>query len=508
MRAEWKCQYEQETTITNKILFHAKEEPSGIGMAWCESSKFSVGQWEVIGPDKPVQALVGKDVVFSCFLYPELTAEAMEVRFFRNRFSDVVHIYKDGKDQKHMQMPSYHGRTELIKDSITKGHVSLRLENVTSSDADLYGCSFISQNNYQEAIWELQVSGLGSTPLVSIMGYVDGGIQLLCQSSGWLPQPTVKWKGPQGQDLPSESKITADRHGMFYVETSFTVKENTGSISCSIQHIDQSLEVQSSVWIGETFFQPSPWSLVSILLILACIGICGVVSGVRIFYFKCQRKLLKELKWRRMEEQAELREARTHAVEVTLDPDTAHPQLRISDLKTVTHSVAPQKMPDSEKRFIGMKCVVASQGFSAGKHYWEVGVGHEKGWQLGVCRDDTNRSIPLFSQNGFWVFGLTEQHEYFTLNPHRITLFPSTKPTKVGIFLDYKGGTISFFNIDDQSHIYTLTHQFESLLRPCIMCWDRHMENPIVICPVHQKENSFSEVANTQTQTMESPLDK
>ncbi|KAM5212281.1 butyrophilin-like protein 8 [Hipposideros larvatus] len=207
------------------------------------------GQWQVMGPDKPVQVVVGEDAVFSCFLSPKTSAEAMEVRFFGHQFHAVVHLYREGKDEYHMQMPAYRGRTELLKDSITEGRVSLRLQNVTVSDTGLYGCWFRSQNNDHGATWELQVSALGSAPLVSIMGYVGGGIQLLCTSSGWFPQPTVKWKDPQGHDLPSDSKVNTDRHGLFDVETSLIVQENAGSISCSIQYPDQSGEVESRIWI-------------------------------------------------------------------------------------------------------------------------------------------------------------------------------------------------------------------------------------------------------------------
>lgn len=119
----------------------------------------STGQWQVIGPDKPIQVVVGEDAVFSCFLSPKTSAEAMEVRFFREQFYAVMHLYRDGKDQHNVQMPAYRGRTELVTDSIAEGHVSLRLEKVTLSDTGLYGCWFSSQTNDQEAIWELQVSG-------------------------------------------------------------------------------------------------------------------------------------------------------------------------------------------------------------------------------------------------------------------------------------------------------------------------------------------------------------
>ena len=176
-------------------------------------------------------------------------------------------------------------------------------------------------------------------------------------------------------------------------------------------------------------------------------------------------------------------------MEVTLDPETAHPQLCVSDLKTVTHRKAPQEVPHSEKRFT-RKSVVASQGFRAGKRYWEVDVGQNVGWYVGVCRDDVDRgknSVTLSPSNGYWVLRLTTEHLYFTFNPHLISLPPSTPPTRVGVFLDYEGGTISFFNTNDQSLIYTLlTCQFEGLLRPYIQhaMYDEERGTPIFICPV------------------------
>ncbi|XP_019490421.1 PREDICTED: butyrophilin-like protein 3, partial [Hipposideros armiger] len=449
-------------------------------------------QWQVMGPDKPVQVVVGEDAVFSCFLSPKTSAEAMEVRFFRDEFRAVVHLYREGKDQLHMQMPAYRGRTELLKDSIAEGRVSLRLKKVTLSDTGLYGCWFSSQDNDQEAIWELQVSALGSAPLVSIMGYVDGSIQLLCKSSGWFPQPTVKWKDPRGHDVPSDSKVNADRRGLFDVETSLIVQENAGSTSCSIQYSDQIPEVESRVWIREAIFQCIPWRMRFILLGAFLSVLCFGVIGLTIYFYKLKGKMQAELDWRRKYEGEELRDIRKHAVEVTLDPETAHPQLHISDLKAVRYRNIPQVVTDSDKRF-ARKCVVASQGFQAGKHYWEVDVGHNEMWDVGVCRDDVNRKVvhvTLSPHNGYWVFRLTREQQYLTLTPRRIKLSLRTPPTRVGVLLDYEGGAISFFNVNDQSHIYTLTCQFEGLLRPYIRHYVSDEDNvtPIVICPVSKKE--------------------
>jgi hypothetical protein len=85
-------------------------------------------------------------------LSPESNAEAIEVQFFKDHFSDIVHVCHDGEDKKDMQMSAYQGRMELVKDFIVDGHVFLRLKKLTFSDAGLYGCWSSSQTHEQEAI--------------------------------------------------------------------------------------------------------------------------------------------------------------------------------------------------------------------------------------------------------------------------------------------------------------------------------------------------------------------
>ncbi|XP_029442727.1 E3 ubiquitin-protein ligase TRIM39-like, partial [Rhinatrema bivittatum] len=62
-----------------------------------------------------------------------------------------------------------------------------------------------------------------------------------------------------------------------------------------------------------------------------------------------------------------------YAADVTLDPETAHPQLDLSkDLKCVRRGAPARKVPDSPKRFDSELYVLGHEGFTTGRHYWEV----------------------------------------------------------------------------------------------------------------------------------------
>ncbi|KAI5085406.1 hypothetical protein C0J45_23762, partial [Silurus meridionalis] len=94
------------------------------------------------------------------------------------------------------------------------------------------------------------------------------------------------------------------------------------------------------------------------------------------------------------------------AVEVTLDPDSAHPELILSDDgKQVRCGYKKQNLTDTPQRFTDYPAVVGNQSFSSGRFYYEVQVRGKTQWILGVMRENINRKkwIRRSPQNGFWT---------------------------------------------------------------------------------------------------------
>uniref|UniRef100_A0A8C3F7C2 Ig-like domain-containing protein n=1 Tax=Chrysemys picta bellii TaxID=8478 RepID=A0A8C3F7C2_CHRPI len=209
-------------------------------------------QFTVIGPSQPVIAIVGEDIVLSCHLSPPMSVENMEVRWFRSHYSYLVHHYRDGKDQTENQMPEYTGRTEFLKVDIRNGSVALRLHNIRPTDEGRYVCYFESTSFYKDAHMELKVAALGAAPLISVEGYQDGGIRVVCQAAGWYPEPEVFWNGLTGQYVPllSERKFQG-ANGLFETETSIIITETSNqNISCSIRSTLLKQEKESTIYVA------------------------------------------------------------------------------------------------------------------------------------------------------------------------------------------------------------------------------------------------------------------
>lgn len=142
------------------------------------------------------------------------------------------------------------------------------------------------------------------------------------------------------------------------------------------------------------------------------------------------------------------------AGDVTLDPDTANPELVLSeDRRSVRRGDLRQVLPDSPERFDPGPCVLGREPLTSGRHYWEVEVGERASWALGVCRENANRKEKgeLFAGNGFWI--LVFLGSYYNSSERAFAPLRDP-PRRVGIFLDYEAGHLSFYSATDGSLLY------------------------------------------------------
>ncbi|KAM5298349.1 butyrophilin subfamily 1 member A1 [Ctenodactylus gundi] len=447
--------------------------------------------FEVTGAPEPVLALVGDDAELPCGLWANASAEHVELRWFRGTPSPAVLALRDGRELQDEQLPQYRGRVTLVKDSVTSGRAAVRIRGVRAEDDGSYRCYVRDGTGSAEAVARLSVAALGSDPHISMEVQEGRAVQLECTSVGWYPEPQVQWRTSKGETFLSTTESRSrDEEGLFTVVASLILRDAfLENVSCAIQNALLGKEKEVEVSIPALFLpRLTPW-LVVVAIILLVLGLLTIGSIVFIWKlykrrsrerrskFSSKEKLLEELKWKK---------DTIHAVDVTLDPDTAHPHLRLyGNSRSVQLEDAHQKLPDTSERFDTWPCVLGREAFTSGQHYWEVEVGDRTDWAIGVCREDVRRKGfgPLTPENGFWAVELYGSG-YWALTPLR-TPIPLTGPlSRVGVFLDYETGKISFYSMTDGVHIYTFTStSFLGPLRPFFCLWSCG-KKPLTICSI------------------------
>ncbi|XP_078272352.1 zinc-binding protein A33-like isoform X2 [Rhinoraja longicauda] len=146
-------------------------------------------------------------------------------------------------------------------------------------------------------------------------------------------------------------------------------------------------------------------------------------------------------------------------VSITLDVETAGPELEVSeDRKRVKWTETRRSLPDTGKRFTDSDCVLGSEGFTSGRHYWEVEVAGSEAWGLGVAAESVERKgcVTLTPETGVWsISWCDDEFVADTDPPSRLPARPI--PGRVGVYLSYESGTVSFYDADTKSHLHTFT---------------------------------------------------
>uniref|UniRef100_A0A8C3G5C4 Uncharacterized protein n=1 Tax=Cyclopterus lumpus TaxID=8103 RepID=A0A8C3G5C4_CYCLU len=141
---------------------------------------------------------------------------------------------------------------------------------------------------------------------------------------------------------------------------------------------------------------------------------------------------------------------KVHFSPVILDPNTAGCSLHLSDdLTSLRRGDTNQKLPENPERFTKYTEVLGSEGFSSGKHSWDVEVGDYPVWLVGLVKESVDRKgkISASPAYGFWCL-----------------LKKSLQ--RIRVQLDYDMGKVSFYDPEDMTHISTFRDTFTEELFP------------------------------------------
>ncbi|XP_054985460.1 E3 ubiquitin-protein ligase TRIM38-like [Sorex araneus] len=160
-----------------------------------------------------------------------------------------------------------------------------------------------------------------------------------------------------------------------------------------------------------------------------------------------------------------------YQVNVTLDPDTAHRELRLSDNQRRVSNAGKFFStyfpgPQTAGGFRVLPCILGREHFTSGRHYFEVDVRKGTEWGVGVCLENVPRNTRE-PTSGFWIIKLRNNKTGLALTSHATPFTLTNQPEVVGIMLDYEAGLVSFYNATTGSHMYTFPKaSFSQALRP------------------------------------------
>ncbi|XP_030648754.1 E3 ubiquitin-protein ligase TRIM47 [Chanos chanos] len=158
----------------------------------------------------------------------------------------------------------------------------------------------------------------------------------------------------------------------------------------------------------------------------------------------------------------------TIPLNLTLDLDTAHPSLAISDFDTkVEEGRTRSQEPDMPQRFTRFFGVLATAQYSSGQHYWEVDVRDKGVWYLGVTTEGSNRKgfVNLSPSAGYWSLCLHDRL-YANEEHSRVPVADYWTSPRVGVFLDYDRGRVSFYDAVTMKRVYSFITYFDEPVSP------------------------------------------
>ncbi|XP_071263222.1 butyrophilin subfamily 2 member A2-like isoform X1 [Salvelinus alpinus] len=404
-------------------------------------------------PNGPILTRLNASVTLPCELSPIFNVEPLEVRWYRSENSNSpALLYKDHKIQETPVDPRYRGRVSLTG-GLERGNVSLTLERVTLEDRGEYVCHVSNERWYEKANVSMNVTG--SAPVLSVASGGGGQVNVTCSSEGWSPQPKLTWRNKEETEIKNEQVLfTSGAWKEAFIVTlvlSLVLLSALSTVVCILlKHRDQ-MKLEQNKSETKLLFKGTENSQEK----------RPVKEGINLEDWH-QVKAFKE--------------------NITMDENTAHSDIRVTqEGKTAQYIKEKETIKSSIQRH---PHVLANQSFGSEQHYWEVKVRDETvdkavgdcgqlSWYVGVARDNAKRTstVPVTPLHGFWTLFYEEGKGFHVNTDPPTSVHVREDLSMVGVFLDCENQSLSFYNVDTESHICTLcnvvtSHKFLPVFSP------------------------------------------
>ncbi|XP_062411388.1 tripartite motif-containing protein 16-like isoform X2 [Sardina pilchardus] len=191
------------------------------------------------------------------------------------------------------------------------------------------------------------------------------------------------------------------------------------------------------------------------------------------------------------------------ACQPTLDPNTANKTLCLSEGNTkVTGGSLIRLSKDNSERF-DVRPQVLCQEAMRGRHYWEAEWTERHGLCIGVSYREISRKgkgheSGLGHNDKSWTLSLSSKaHSFWHNNMETALSLPTNvKSGRVGVYLDYKAGMLSFFSVSDTLNVlHTVKTTFDHVLYPGFAVGTNSV---VRMCPLNLDTNDLQSSSNTR----------
>ncbi|XP_016381848.1 E3 ubiquitin-protein ligase TRIM39-like [Sinocyclocheilus rhinocerous] len=178
---------------------------------------------------------------------------------------------------------------------------------------------------------------------------------------------------------------------------------------------------------------------------------------------------------------------RKYAYDLTLDPNTVNAQLILSEEnRKVTRVEDYQPYPDHPERFVEWCQILCTESL-IGRCYWEA---EWSGWSYisaaykGISRKEGNNSWFGYNDKS-WSLNCSKKAFTVWHNNKRTEIPRPSSSNRVGVYLDWSAGTLSFYSISD-THTLTHLHTFNTTFTEPLYAGFGVFDSSLTLCQIKQ----------------------